>query len=529
VRSPAIRAGAGAYALSPLVRLEIRSGRLAEAERLARGRVGVGSLAEHGAALWMLNFTLRNQGACARGRRGGRAPTAPVRDSLAGGVAYSAESYMLGASLALAGRARESAAVFDSAARGLLRAGEDPASLARVRPLALTELAWAHYLAGDTAALAPLADRIEAASAGHAWRMAQAAHHQARGLQRAARGDALGAAAEWRAAVTSVLDPPAREAPARRALTRAGRPAEAVAALRPALGGWIDAMGAVAGRRGARGAGPKAWTQVPGPAARDTRGAPHWRFVATPWQHGDPPSRRARRPRGGLALTAVNRPAPRAGSPRCRARVARTSAGGHRVGDRRTPGPSPRDDHPAISYDRAQVRHGSWNVSGLAARAQSAPPARPQPEFDDPACRRGPAPRGATRRALRRGVGRLGAVRPRRARARAFHPFVAATTRSCVRRCAGSRRPDAGSSSGGRPSGVITIMADLLGFDACGIELDPTGGHGLGRSRPATARAPASSPAAFFRRGTDGGAGDGDSRTGTIGDGPRATSSWATR
>jgi tetratricopeptide (TPR) repeat protein len=278
--------GAGAYALSPLVRLEIRSGRLAEAERLARGRVGVGSLAEHGAALWMLNFTLRNQGRAREAVEAARAYRA-VRDSLAGGVAYSAESYMLGASLALAGRARESAAVFDSAARGLLRAGEDPASLARVRPLALTELAWAHYLAGDTAALAPLADRIEAASAGHAWRMAQAAHHQARGLQRAARGDALGAAAEWRAAVTSVLDHPRAKLLLGRALTRAGRPAEAVAALRPALGGWIDAMGAVPVAE-VHEALAEAWTQVPGPAARDSAAA-HWRFVADAWQHGDPP------------------------------------------------------------------------------------------------------------------------------------------------------------------------------------------------------------------------------------------------
>jgi hypothetical protein len=55
-----------------------------------------------------------------------------------------------------------------------------------------------------------------------------------------------------------------------------------------------------------------------------------------------------------------------------------------------------------------------------------------------------------------------------------FHPFVAADYEQVLaslieRRAAGSKFLELGSASG-----VITIMADLLGFEAVGIELDPS-------------------------------------------------------
>lgn len=57
-------------------------------------------------------------------------------------------------------------------------------------------------------------------------------------------------------------------------------------------------------------------------------------------------------------------------------------------------------------------------------------------------------------------------------RGREFHPFVAANydlvlESLIAHRAAGQRFLELGSATG-----VITIMADLLGFDACGIELD---------------------------------------------------------
>jgi tetratricopeptide (TPR) repeat protein len=298
--------GAGAYQLAPLVRVEVRRGRLDEAERLARGRVGVGSLAERGAAFWMLNQTLRNQGRAREAVEVARAYRL-VRDSLAGGVAYSAESFMLGASLALAGRARESAAVFDSAARGLLRAGEDAASLTRVRPLALGELAWARYLAGDTLALERLADSVEALAAAHAWGHVRLLHHEVRALQWAARGDRRRALAAWQAAGAA---PDAERRPLKvltgRALAAAGRPAEALAVLRLALRAHVDATASVPFAEVHDALG-EAWARVPGPAARDSAAA-HWRFVADAWRRGDPPY--AARRRGGAGADGRNRRAP---------------------------------------------------------------------------------------------------------------------------------------------------------------------------------------------------------------------------
>ncbi len=57
-------------------------------------------------------------------------------------------------------------------------------------------------------------------------------------------------------------------------------------------------------------------------------------------------------------------------------------------------------------------------------------------------------------------------------RGREFHPFVAANydlvlEALIAHRAAGQRFLELGSATG-----VVTIMADLLGFDACGIELD---------------------------------------------------------
>jgi hypothetical protein len=63
-------------------------------------------------------------------------------------------------------------------------------------------------------------------------------------------------------------------------------------------------------------------------------------------------------------------------------------------------------------------------------------------------------------------------------------------------------------------------MADLLGFDACGIELDP---HLVATARTLAARHGSGArfvAGSFLPAGYRWRRGDGDSRTGTIGDGP---------
>jgi len=101
-----------------------------------------------------------------------------------------------------------------------------------------------------------------------------------------------------------------------------------------------------------------------------------------------------------------------------------------------------------------------------------------------------------------------------------FHPFVAAdyeVVRAALLRL---RAPGRRFLEWGSASGVITIMADVMGFDACGIELDA--------SLVATARALAARhnsrsrfvAGSFLPAGYGWRSPDGDTRTGTIGEGP---------
>ena len=105
-------------------------------------------------------------------------------------------------------------------------------------------------------------------------------------------------------------------------------------------------------------------------------------------------------------------------------------------------------------------------------------------------------------------------------RGRRFHPFVAADYDVVRPVLLGLRAPGRRFLEWGSASGVITIMADLMGFDACGIEVD--------RSLVETARALAARHGSaarfvlgsFLPAGYEFRAPDGDGRTGTIDHGP---------
>ncbi len=58
-------------------------------------------------------------------------------------------------------------------------------------------------------------------------------------------------------------------------------------------------------------------------------------------------------------------------------------------------------------------------------------------------------------------------------RQRGFHPFVAADYEKVLETLIALREPGLRFLEWGSATGVITIMADLLGFEAYGIELDP--------------------------------------------------------
>jgi hypothetical protein len=102
----------------------------------------------------------------------------------------------------------------------------------------------------------------------------------------------------------------------------------------------------------------------------------------------------------------------------------------------------------------------------------------------------------------------------------AWHPFVAADYDSVRNALLSLRAPGRSFLEWGSATGVVTIMADLMGFEACGIELDAA----LVRvARDLAARAGSRARFAegsFLPMGWVWKPRSGDGRTGTIGHGP---------
>jgi hypothetical protein len=100
-----------------------------------------------------------------------------------------------------------------------------------------------------------------------------------------------------------------------------------------------------------------------------------------------------------------------------------------------------------------------------------------------------------------------------------FHPFVAADYENVLQALLALRAPGLRFLEWGSATGIITIMADLLGFEAYGIELDARladTARELARKHGSSARFAAGSflPAGYRYRPRHG-----DGRLGTIGDG----------
>lgn len=108
----------------------------------------------------------------------------------------------------------------------------------------------------------------------------------------------------------------------------------------------------------------------------------------------------------------------------------------------------------------------------------------------------------------------------RTVRERRFHPFVAADYDVVRAALLPLRAPGRRFLEWGSASGIITILADLMGFDACGIELDPAL---VETARAAAARHGSRArfvAGSFLPAGYEYQAADGDNRTGTIASGP---------
>lgn len=100
-----------------------------------------------------------------------------------------------------------------------------------------------------------------------------------------------------------------------------------------------------------------------------------------------------------------------------------------------------------------------------------------------------------------------------------FHPFVAADYEVVLKALVPNRGRNLRFLEWGSATGVITIMADLLGFSACGIELDSNlvaTARNLAERFDSGARFAAGS---FLPTGYQWRPSDGDGRTGTLGTG----------
>ena len=104
-------------------------------------------------------------------------------------------------------------------------------------------------------------------------------------------------------------------------------------------------------------------------------------------------------------------------------------------------------------------------------------------------------------------------------REREFHSFIASEYEVVLDALIAHRAPGLTFLELGSASGVITIMADLLGFDACGIEIDTSlvaTSRTLAAKFDSNARFVAGS---FFPSGFVFRTASGDARTGTMGAG----------
>ncbi len=104
-------------------------------------------------------------------------------------------------------------------------------------------------------------------------------------------------------------------------------------------------------------------------------------------------------------------------------------------------------------------------------------------------------------------------------RERGFHPFIASEYEVVQEALLAHRAPGVRFIELGSASGVITIMADLLGYEACGIEIDHSlvaTARDMAQRFDSRARFVAGS---FFPAGYSYRAADGEVRTGTLGEG----------
>jgi hypothetical protein len=184
------------------------------------------------------------------------------------------------------GRYRQAAAVFDSISRWVV--GDESASQnSHARAWAMTHALGARIAAGDTVGVAVLIDTVAELGTKSGSQRDRVLHHHLRGLLLAARGDDDAAIAELTRGIYSWSVGYTRTNVAlAQALLRRQRPREAVAALQPALRGWVEASNFYLTRTEVHEWLGYAWDAVGGAAGRDSAAA-HYAHVLRAWSRAD--------------------------------------------------------------------------------------------------------------------------------------------------------------------------------------------------------------------------------------------------
>jgi tetratricopeptide (TPR) repeat protein len=268
-----------------------RNGEFRRADELLRSQLASASAVGQLDALWYLTISLRQQGrlheALAAIRRE-RELARRVRPPWETGAMRMHEAQVL---LEM-GDLRGALVRFDSAAALRLPEPFGP-TVFRARAWALAHTAGVHARLGDTAALARLADELQALGARTAWARDRRMHHYARGLLWQARGNDRQAEAAFRRAVDSPTHGYSRiHLELGRLLLRQGRAREAAELVEPALRGSLEATNLYVSRTELHELLARAWTA----AGEPERARPHLRAVDVAWSAADPPfaARRAR-------------------------------------------------------------------------------------------------------------------------------------------------------------------------------------------------------------------------------------------
>jgi DNA-binding SARP family transcriptional activator/TolB-like protein len=219
----------------------IRQGDWPTADSFLRMRAQVATAAERREAFWYLIISLRHQGRFREALELARQLRTPPQQ--AGQATSPPPGSALSEAIVLfeMGRFRDSAALWDSLAHESRRMTGD-ARQARQLAWVYTHAAVALAAAGDTVAMKRLIPVIEEYGRQSAYGRDPRLHHHTRGLLHAARGDDLAAAAEFRRAIFSTTGGYTRtNLELARVLLRLRRPDEAVAVLRAAFRGPLQA------------------------------------------------------------------------------------------------------------------------------------------------------------------------------------------------------------------------------------------------------------------------------------------------